>query len=157
MFGDGQGVAILPVAELELAFVVGAPEFVGGDPSRERGPGRAMTGSAKDLDQLMSMQNGVDRTFGGNTDVTVEPPNQNFTNFASAPMRLLALHRQDQALDLVWQLVRITDRPTAAIPSAPQTRVLYSDRRSCNRSFSRCRTRDNVRHRFAVQQSRHKP
>ena len=45
-------------------------------------------------------------------DIAVEPPDQQFANLARAPVRLLGLQADDQALDLLRQLVGIAHRPS---------------------------------------------
>ncbi len=62
------------------------------------------------LDQAVAVQDGVDRALGGNTDIAVEPTDQEFADFARPTMRLLMLETDDQPLDLRWQLVGITHR-----------------------------------------------
>ena len=47
MVGDGQRIAVLPVAELELALEMGAPQIVGRCSRGELGSTGSMAGSAE--------------------------------------------------------------------------------------------------------------
>ena len=85
MVGDGQRVAVLAVAEPELAFEVSAPQIVGGRALRERCSGGPMAGSADRLDQAVAVENGVDRAFGGNPDVAVEAADQELADTRVKP------------------------------------------------------------------------
>ena len=53
------------------------------------------------------MQNGVGDALGRNTHIAVQAADEQFADLARAPMRLLALERDDQALDLQGQLIGI--------------------------------------------------
>jgi hypothetical protein len=113
--GDGQRIAVLAVAELELALEIGAPEFVGGGPDGERGSGSAVTGAADRLDEAVPVEHGMDRALGRNADIAIQPPDQELADLAGAPMRLVALEADDQAFDLGRQLVGIAYRSARAI------------------------------------------
>ena len=67
----------------------------------------------------MAIEHGVDGALGGNPDMACQPPEQQFADFARTPMRLIALEGNDQALDLLGQLVGITHRPPRAIAESP--------------------------------------
>src|SRR5262249_16907910 len=89
--------------------------------------------------------------------VTMQPPDEEFADFACAPMRLLALERQDQAFDLRGQLVSVADRPPATIGEGLEP-VLFVAIEDLVTGFSRdAELATDVGHRFAVQQSRHEP
>src|SRR5215210_3251943 len=105
----------MPVAELELAFEVGAPEIVRRRPSRERCSGRAMARAARLLDQPVSVQHGVDGALGRDAHVPGPAADQEFADLACAPVRLVTLEAYDQALDLGRQLIGIAHRPTRAV------------------------------------------
>ncbi len=83
--GDGERVAIAAVAELELAFEVGAPEVVRRRPNRERRSGCTMTRPARYLDQPVPMQDGVDRALGRNADIAIQPPDQELADTRVKP------------------------------------------------------------------------
>src|SRR5512132_4100192 len=105
MVCDGQRVAVLTIAELELAFEVGAPQMVGRCAGGELGAGCAMTRPADALDQAVPMQNSVNRALGGDAHVLIQAAHQQLANLARAPVWLLALERNNQDLDLRRQLV----------------------------------------------------
>ena len=115
MVGDGERVAVSSVTELELAFEVGAPQGINRGALRQRGTMRTVTRPAHALDQAMAIENGVDRAFGWNPDIASKPPDQEFADFARAPMRLVALETEDQAFDLLRQLVGIAHRPPRTV------------------------------------------
>jgi hypothetical protein len=115
MIGDGQRVAVVTVAELELALEVSAPQIVGRHARGQVGYAGARAGSANAFDQAVPMQHGVDGALGRDAHVLVQAANQELANLARAPMGLLALERDDQALDLRRQLIGIADRPARPI------------------------------------------
>ena len=57
----------------------------------------------------------MDGALGRNADVAVQPPDQQLADLARAPVRLLALEPDNQALDLRRQLVGIAHRPPRAV------------------------------------------
>jgi hypothetical protein len=115
MVGDGQRIAVPPIAELELALEVGAPQINGSSARRQRRAARAVARPAGALDQAMAVEDRMDGTFARNPDIAVEPPDQQFPDLARAPVRLLGLEADNQALDLLRQLVGIAHRPPRAI------------------------------------------
>jgi hypothetical protein len=52
------------------------------------------------LDQTMAIEHRMDGAFGGNPDIAIEPPDQQFADLARTPVRLLGLQADNQALDL---------------------------------------------------------
>jgi hypothetical protein len=46
----------------------------------------------------------------GDSDIAAEPPDQELANLARAPVRLLGLQPDNQALNLLWQLVGVAHR-----------------------------------------------
>ena len=70
------------------------------------------------------MQDGVDRALGGNPEIAIQPSNQKLADLAGTPMRLLALAANDQALDLLRQLIGKADRPAGTIAERFQALVL---------------------------------
>ncbi len=140
MVGDGQRIAVAPIAELELALEVGAPQLIGRSAFGQRRAARAVARPAAALDQAVAVENRMDGAFGRNPDVAVEPPDQELADLARTPVRLLGLEPDDQALDLLRQLVGIAHRPPRAIAQGLPARAPCSDRKSCSRSCGRCRT-----------------
>ena len=69
-----------------------------------------MTRPAAALDQAVAIENRMDGALGRHPDVAVEPPDQEFADLARAPMRLLSLQPDNQALDLLRQLVGVAHR-----------------------------------------------
>jgi hypothetical protein len=72
-----------------------------------------------------------DVALGRYSDIAAEPPDQEFANLTRAPVRLLGLQPDNQALNLLRQLVGVapdgvTDR------SGPKARAPCSDRISVN-------------------------
>jgi hypothetical protein len=59
----------------------------------------------------MTIEDGMDGAFGRNPDIAVEPPDQQLSDLAGAPVRLLGLEPDNQALDLLGQLIGVTDWP----------------------------------------------
>ena len=126
MVGDGQRVAIVAVAELELALEVGAPQLVRRRACGQRRAARTMPRAAAALDQPVAVENGMDGALGGDPDIAVEPPHQEFSDLAGAPVRLLALEPDDQALDLRRQLVGVAHRPPRAVAQCLQAVFLVA-------------------------------
>jgi hypothetical protein len=57
-------------------------------------------GAACRLDQAVPVEHGVDRALGRNAQIAVQPPDQKLADLARAPMRLVPLEGNDQALNL---------------------------------------------------------
>jgi hypothetical protein len=105
MVGDGQRIAVPAVAQFELALEVGAPQIIGGCPF---GAARAVARPAAALDQAVTVEHRMDGAFGWNSDVPIEPPDQQFADLVRAPVRLLGLEPDNQALDRLRQLIGIS-------------------------------------------------
>jgi hypothetical protein len=108
MVGDGQRIAVPAVAQFELALEVGAPQIIGGCPFGQRRAARAVARPAAALDQAVTVEHRMDGAFGWNSDVPIEPPDQQFADLARAPVRLLGLEPDNQALDRLRQLIGIS-------------------------------------------------
>jgi hypothetical protein len=52
-------------------------------------------------DQAMAIEDRMDGAFGRNPNIAVEPPDQQFPDFARTPVRLFGLEADNQALDLL--------------------------------------------------------
>src|ERR1700686_1418436 len=115
MVGCGEWIAVVSVAELELALEVGAPQIVGCGAGRQRRSGGAVARSADVFDQAMAVENGMDRAPGWHAHIAGQPPHQEFADLARTPMRLAALEADNQALDLPRQLVGIAHRPARTV------------------------------------------
>lgn len=61
------------------------------------------------------MQDGVDGALGRYAQVLVQAAKQQLADLARAPVRLLALEGEDQALDLGRQLLGIAHRSARAV------------------------------------------
>jgi len=70
---------------------------------------------AHPLDQAMAIKHDMDGALGGNPDMVWQPPEKELADFARFAVRLVPLEGNDQALDLLRQLVGITHRPPRAI------------------------------------------
>jgi hypothetical protein len=108
------------MAELELALEVGAPQIIGPSARGQRRAARAVARPAAALDQAMAVEDRMDGAFGRNPDIAVEPSDQQFPDLARAPVRLLGLEPDNQALDLLRELVGIAHRPSRAIAQSLQ-------------------------------------
>jgi hypothetical protein len=82
MIGDGQRVAVAPIAELELTLEAGTPQIVGRGILGQRCAARAMARPAATLDQAVAIENRMDGALGRNPDIAVEPPNQELADLA---------------------------------------------------------------------------
>src|SRR5689334_7976139 len=109
------------------------------------------------LDQAVAVENRMDGALGRNPDVTVEPANQTHADLTSAPVRLLAFEADDQALELLRQLVGVADRPprTVAQRLKPMFLVAIENLVAGFPGYSEIPA--HVRHRLAVQQASDKP
>ena len=105
MIGDSQRKAVPAIAELELALEIGTPEVGWRGAGRERRAGRPVPRPLRDLDQAVPVEHGMDCALGRNADVAVQSADQELADLAGTPMGLVALGRDDQALDLPRQLV----------------------------------------------------
>lgn len=126
MIGDGQRVAIIFVAQPELALVVGAPQVVGLLPRRQWRTLGTVAFAAAALDQTMPLEHGVNGAARGNPDLTGKAAQQAFADLACAPVRLLAFQSEDGGLDLLRQLVAIAPGPARTVRQGFQTRLFVA-------------------------------
>ena len=126
MVGDGQGIAVGFVAELKFALVIGAPQIVGRKPLGERRSGGVAAFPAHALDQAMTIEDSMDGAFGGHTRIAGKPPDEQFADLARAPMGLVALGADDQAFDLLRQLVGVAHRPSGTVGEGLEPVVLIA-------------------------------
>src|SRR5713226_712876 len=115
MIGDGQRITVSCVAELELALEIGAPQVIGRGALRQRRAMGAVARPAYAFDQAVAIKNGMDGALGGNPNIAGKPPDQELADLARAPMRLVALERDDEALDLLRQLVGVAHRSARTV------------------------------------------
>src|SRR6202790_2498086 len=85
-----------------------------------------MARPAAALDQIMTIENRMDGAFGRNPDIPVDPRDQELADRARSPVRCLGLAPDDQAFNLLPQLIRIAHRPPGAIAQALKTRLLVA-------------------------------
>jgi hypothetical protein len=114
MIGDRERIAIRTVAEQELCFVIGAPEFVGPFSMRERSALGPATRSSATLDQAMAIEHGMEGAFGGNRNIG-ESAQPAFADLTGAPAGVLVLHVEDVVLDLKGELVGVAIGAPAAV------------------------------------------
>src|SRR3954470_13031441 len=105
MIGNGERIAVAAIAEPELALEVGAPQIIGSDTRGQRRAARAVARPAATLDQAVAIENRMDGALGRYSDIAAEPPDQELANLTRAPVRLLGLQPDNQALNLLRQLV----------------------------------------------------
>src|SRR6185437_10805693 len=115
LIGHGERIAVAPIAELELALEVGAPQIVGRSAWRQRRAARTRAHRAAALDQTVPIENRVDGALGRKANVAVESPDQELADFAGSPMRLVSLQAHDQALELLRELVGVAHRPPRSV------------------------------------------
>src|SRR5579862_7305369 len=157
MVGHGQRVAVPAVAELELALEVGTPEVVRRDPCGERRARRAMARPTDQLDQAVPVQHGVDGALGRDADVAIQTPNEQLADLAGSPMGLVALEADDQALDLLRQLVGVSHRPPRAVAQGLEPVLLVAVEDLVPGLPRDPELAADLRHRLAVQQPRDEP
>src|SRR6202022_4913684 len=113
--------------------------------------------SPRDLDQAVPVEHGVDRALGRNPDVAVQSADQELADLAGTPMGLVALGRDDQALDLPRQLVGVANRPARAIGQGLETVFLVALENLVAGLGRNAERATDLAHRFAVQQPSDEP
>src|ERR1700693_3747144 len=156
MVGDGQRIAVPAVAELELALEVSAPQLIWGSPFGQRRAARAVARPAAAPDQAVTVEHRMDGAFSWNPDVPIEPPDQQFADLASAPVRLLGLKPDNQALDRLGQLVGIAYRPPGAIGQSLKAIFLVAIENLVAGLAGYAEIPANLRHGLALQQAGNK-
>jgi hypothetical protein len=97
VIGDRQRIAVLAVAEQELAFVIRAPELIGALPLRESCSLRTPPGTTTAFDKAVAIEHRMDRAFGRNRN-TGKSGDQALADFASTPVGVLMLQFCGQAM-----------------------------------------------------------
>src|SRR5690348_12025138 len=105
----------------------------------------------------MPVEHGVDRALGRNADVAVQSADQELADLAGTPMGLVALGRDDQALDLPRQLVGVANRPARAIGQGLETVSLVALEDLVAGLARNAERATDLTHRFAVQQPSDEP
>src|SRR5690606_5847988 len=123
VIADRQRVAILPVAEPELALVVGAPKPIGLVRAVQLGSLRLVTAAFATPYQAIAIEHGVDRADRRRLDHGILPQ-QLVPDLRRTPGRVLALDPENAAFDLKMKLVGLPIRPTAALMQCIETAIL---------------------------------
>src|SRR6516162_10808923 len=105
----------------------------------------------------MSIENGMNGALRWHPDVAVQSANQKLTDFARSPMRLVAFGVDNEAFELLRQLVGIPHGPARTIVQGLEPVLLVTIE-----DFVAGLARDpelatDVRHRLSVQQPGDKP
>src|SRR6266404_1955416 len=103
------------------------------------------------------VEHGMDCALGRNADVAVQSADQELADLAGPPMGLVALGRDDQALDLPRQLVGVANRPARAIGQGLETVFLVALEDLVAGLARNAEPATDLAHRFAVQQPSDKP
>src|SRR5262245_1657446 len=156
MVGDGQRIAVAAIAELELTLEVGTPQIIGPSARGQRRAARAVARPAAALDQVMAIEHRMDGAVGGNPDIASEPPDQQLADLARAPVRLLGLEADNQALDLLQELMGIADRPPGLIAQGGHPLLPVAIENLVAGLAGYAELPADIRHGLAVQQTGHK-
>ncbi len=105
----GEGIAVAPVAELELALEVGTPEIVGGGAGGERCALGFLPFAAHALDEAVTIEDGMDGGGCGNAGLAGEAAHEELSDLSSSPVGLVTLAADNEAFDLLGELVGIAD------------------------------------------------
>jgi hypothetical protein len=102
----------------------------------------------------MAVEDGVDGASGRHPNVAGEPPEQELSDLARAPVRLVALEGDDQALDLVRRLVGIAYRPAGAVAQSGEPVILVAVKDLVPGLARDPELPAHIRHGLAVQKTR---
>ena len=111
---DGERIAVAPIGEHELAFVIGAPQVVGLAGKGKRCSLGSVPSSHSTLDQAMAIENRMDRADRRRVYIRVEP-GELLPDLGRAPARLVLFEAHDLRLDLDGQLVGMAVGPARAV------------------------------------------
>src|SRR5947209_5699628 len=95
-------------------------------PGERSVPVARLTFPACAFDQAVTVEHGMDGTFGGDPDVAGQPADEKIADFAGAPMRFVALGVDDEALDPLRELVGIAHRSTRSIGEGFEAMLLVA-------------------------------
>ena len=151
LIGDGQGVTVLCVAELELALEISAPQGIGLASGGERRAHGLVAPRLGALHKSMAVEHGVDGAFGWNAHITSQAFDEDFSDFAGTPVGLLALDAHNQGFDLAGELIGIAPWPTGSIAQGLEA-VLLIAIEDFVAGFARdAELEADVRHRLALE------
>src|SRR5437660_3984443 len=85
-----------------------------------------MARPAATLDQAVPIEDRVHRALGRYADVACEPADQQLADLSRSPVPLLLLEPDDQALDLLRQLIGVAERSSRAVAQRLQPVFLIS-------------------------------
>src|SRR5439155_1453803 len=123
--GDGERIAVLPIAELELAFVVGTPEGIRLRRAREYRAGGRGRAAAAPLAQAWPVEPRGHRTDRRQLHAWDLLP-EILPALGRAPARVLALQPDDRRLERRGQPIRLALRPPTAIGKRPEPAVFVA-------------------------------
>jgi len=109
--GNGQRIAVLAIAEPELAFEIGTPKVIG---RCAGGKGRALGAPARASlvgDEAMAVENGLDGTDRRNLHLPRQPADQQFPQLTRTPVRLVLFEPKDHGLQGLRQLIGVAPGP----------------------------------------------
>src|SRR5512139_1714207 len=115
-----------------------------------------MARPAATLDQAVAIENRMDRALGWNPDIAVKTPEEELADLACAPVRLLSLQPDNQALNRLRQLVGVAHRPARPIAQGRQPVLLVTVENLVARLTRHAEIPADVRHRLAIQQAGYK-
>jgi hypothetical protein len=102
----------------------------------------------------MAVEDGVDGASGRHPNVAGGPAEQELSDLARAPVRLVALEGDDQALDLVRRLVGIAYRPAGAVAQSGEPVILVAVKDLVPGLARDPELPAHIRHGLAVQKTR---
>ena len=121
--GDRQRIAVLLVAQHELALVVSTPELIGLVCCNQWRSFGLVATALPALDEAMAVQHGMDGTDGRRWHHR-ELLDQLVTDLAGTPVGVFLLDAEDRALDLVGQAVGLSIRCSTAVVQPLKAAVL---------------------------------
>src|ERR1051326_2193821 len=98
MVGDRQGVPVAAIAELELALEAAPPRRVGRSPRRQHRAIGTVASLTRSLDQAVAIEHRMHGALGRQAHVAGKLADEQFADFARAPMRLIPLEIDDPPL-----------------------------------------------------------
>ena len=155
IIGDGERIAILLVAEQELALVVSAPEAVGLVSGRQRRALGLVAATFASCDEAVAIEYGMHGADGGWLDHAVIAQ-QLVADLGSSPGRVLFLDAEDGALDLERQFVGLAVGPTTAVVETVQTALPVTIEDLVSGDAGNAELAAQGRHFLAFQQAGHK-
>lgn len=99
----------------------------------------------------------MDRAVGGDAEIAIELTQQQLADLARAPMGLFALAAQDEAFDLLGQLVGVAHRPPRAVGERLEAVLLVAIEDFVARLARDAELPADLAHRLAVEQTRDEP